>query len=221
MWQALLQSLYSSLINFKIRKQNRYMLHDILNPTFFRKDTAFDEMYPEHIQALSTMHWTAIDIARKAGEFLAIPNASVLDIGSGVGKFCLVAGFLHPETAFYGIEQRKELHTLAEIAKKEIDLSNVYFINGNLTEQNFGDYDHFYFYNAFYENIEPDSRIDYSVRISFELYHRYSRFIYEMLDGKPPETRLVTFHSTDSQVPPSYKLVNNSYSRALKMWIKE
>lgn len=40
------------------------------------------------------MHWTAIVIAPKAGEFLTIPNASVLDIGSGVGKFCLVAGFL-------------------------------------------------------------------------------------------------------------------------------
>ena len=197
------------------------MLHHTLNPTLFRKDSAFDDLYPDHIQALSTMHWTAVDIARKAWEFLAIPNASVLDIGSGVGKFCLVAGFLHPEISFYGIEQRMELHTLAEMAKEEIDLSNVHFIYRNLTELDFGKYDHFYFYNAFYENIEPDSRINYSVRIPFELYHCYSRFVYEMLDGKPPETRIVTFHGTDSQVPSSYKIVNNSFSRALKMWMKE
>jgi hypothetical protein len=194
---------------------------DTINPSLFRKDTAFDELYPEHIQALSAMHWTSVDIARKAGEFLSIPDARVLDIGSGVGKFCLVAGFLHPETAFYGIEQRKELHTFAEMAKEELDLPNVHFIQGNLTELDFSGYDHFYFYNAFYENIEPDSRIDYSVKTSFELYHRYSRFVYEMLDGKPAETRLVTFHGIDSQVPPSYQLVNNSYSRALKMWIKD
>lgn len=217
---ALLQSLYTLAHQFKSLNKTD-MLHETLNPVFFCKDTAFDELYPEHIQALSTMHWTSVDIARKAGEFLSIPNARVLDIGSGVGKFCLVAGFLHPETVFCGIEQRGELHTFAEMAKEELDLSNVHFIHGNLTELDFSSYDHFYFYNAFYENIEPDSRIDYAVKISFELYHRYSRLVYEMLDSKPPETRLVTFHGSDSQVPPSYKMVSNSYSRALKMWIKE
>ncbi|HEY4327525.1 MAG TPA: class I SAM-dependent methyltransferase [Mucilaginibacter sp.] len=213
---ALLQSLYTSFINFQTRRAT-----DTINPALFRKDTAFDELYPEHIQALSALHWTSVDIARKAGDFLSIPNARVLDIGSGVGKFCLTAGFLHPETAYHGIEQRRELHTFAEIAKEEIGLPNVHFIHGNLTELDFSGYDHFYCYNPFYENMEPDSRIDYSVNTSFELYHRYSRFVYEMLDGKPPETRLVTFHCTDSQVPPGYTLVNNSYSRALKMWIKE
>ncbi|MFC0513131.1 methyltransferase domain-containing protein [Mucilaginibacter angelicae] len=197
------------------------MLHDILSPSLFRKDHVFDELYPEHIQALSSMHWTPVDIAKKAGEFLAIPNTRVLDIGSGVGKFCLVAGFFYPETTFYGIEQRSELFTFAEIAREEIDLPNVNFTHGNLTELNFDDYDHFYFYNPFYENIEPDSRIDYAVKASFELYDRYSWFVYEMLDKKPPETRLVTFHATDSQVPPCYKLVSNSYSRFLKMWIRE
>jgi hypothetical protein len=132
-----------------------------------------------------------------------------------------VAGFLHPETAFYGIEQRKELFTFAEIAREELDLPNVHFIHGNLTELDFSGYDHFYFYNAFYENIEPDSRIDYAVETSFALYEQYSRLVYQMLAKKPAETRLVTFHATDSQVPPGYRLVNNSYNRMLKMWIKE
>lgn len=197
------------------------MLNDILNPSIFRKDTAFDELYPEHIQALSQMHWTSVDIAKKAGNFLAVPNARVLDIGSGVGKFCIVSGFFHPETTFCGVEQRSELFRFAEIVKEEANLTNVHFIHGNLTELDYDDYDHFYFYNSFYENIEPDSRIDYAVKTSFELYYRYSRFVYEMLDSKPAETRLVTFHGTDRQVPPGYQLVNNSYSRALKMWIKE
>ncbi len=197
------------------------MLNELLDPALFREDITFDELYPEHIQALSPMHWTSVDIARKAADFLAIPGARVLDIGSGVGKFCLVAGFFHPETSFYGIEQREELYTFARIARSEVNLSNVHFMHGNLTALDFDNYDHFYFYNAFYENIEPDSRIDHAVKTSFELYERYSRFVYEMLAQKPAETRLVTFHGTDSQVPPGYKMVNNSYSRVLKMWIKE
>jgi SAM-dependent methyltransferase len=197
------------------------MLNDLINPALFRNDVTLDDLYPEHIQNLSQMHWTPVDIARKASDFLAIPNARVLDIGSGVGKFCIAAGLFHPETTFYGIEQREELYTFAEIAKAEIDLPNVRFMHGNLTELDFKDYDHFYFYNPFYENIEPDSRIDYAVETSFELYDNYSRFVYQMLVEKPPETRLVTFHTPDSQVPPGYQLINNSYSSVLKMWIKE
>ena len=181
----------------------------------------FDDLYPKHIQKLSQMHWTPVDIARKASDFLAIPNARVLDIGSGVGKFCITVGFFNPETTFYGIEQREELYTFAEITKAEIDLPNVRFMHGNLTQLDFKGYDHFYFYNPFYENIELDSRIDYAVETSFELYYNYSRFVYQMLAEKPPETRLVTFNAPDSQVPPGYQLINNSYSGVLKMWIKE
>jgi hypothetical protein len=197
------------------------MLNDTLDPALFQKNAAFDDLYPEHIQALSQMHWTSVDIARQASAFLAIPGARVLDIGSGVGKFCLVAGFFHPETTFCGIEQRGELFTFAEIAREVINLPNVSFMHGNLTELNYKDYDHFYFYNSFYENIEPDSRIDYAVDASFELYDLYSRFLYKMLDEKPEGTRLVTFHGTDRQVPPSYQLINNSCNRVLKKWIKE
>jgi SAM-dependent methyltransferase len=215
------QFLRSRFRNFQTQRKNRRMLNELLNPALFRHDTAFDDLYPEHIQELSQMHWTPVDIAKKAGDFLSVPNTSVLDIGSGVGKFCITAGFFHPETSFCGIEQREELYTFAEIAKREIELPNVNFIHGNLTELDFKDYDHFYFYNSFYENIEPDSRIDYTVRTSFELYDLYSRFVYQVLEEKPSETRLVTFHAPDTQVPPGYQLVNNSYSRVLKMWIKE
>jgi SAM-dependent methyltransferase len=216
-----LQFLQTKFQNFQTRRKNKKMLDDLINPALFRKDVVFDDLYPEHIREMSAMHWTPVDIARKAGNFLAIPNARVLDIGSGVGKFCLTAGFFHPGTIFYGVEQREELYNFAEIAKAEIDLSNVSFIHGNLTDLDFSGFDHFYFYNSFYENIEPDSRIDYAVKTSFELYHRYSRLVYEMLDKKPQETRLVTFHAQDSQIPSGYQLVNNSYSSVLKMWIKE
>jgi SAM-dependent methyltransferase len=215
------QFLRSLLRKFRIKRRNLPGLNDIINPDIFDKDTTFDDLYPEHIQELSLTHWTPVDIAKKAGRFLALPNARVLDIGSGVGKFCITAGFFHPETTFYGIEQRSELFTFAELAKAEIDLPNVCFMHGNVTELDFKDYDHFYFYNPFYENIDPDSRIDYTVRTSFELYEVYSRFVYKMLDDKPPETRLVTFHVPDEEIPSGYQLVDNSFSRLLKMWIKE
>jgi SAM-dependent methyltransferase len=166
------------------------------------------------------MHWTPVDIAQKAAYFLAIPNTRVLDIGSGVGKFCITAGAHHTETQFIGIEQRKELFNYAKIANDELRLSNVSFIHGNLTDLDYDEYDHFYFYNSFYENIEPSSRIDYAVRTSFELYERYTRFVYGMLDAKQTGTRLVTYHARETQIPPSYDLVEGNYNKLLKMWIK-
>ncbi|MEB0260040.1 MULTISPECIES: class I SAM-dependent methyltransferase [unclassified Mucilaginibacter] len=194
---------------------------DTLNFYLFRKDASFDYLYPDHIKELSQMHWTPIDIAKKAAFFLAIPNARVLDIGSGVGKFCITAGAHFPKTQFIGIEQRKELCNYAEIAREEIGLDNVNFIHGNLTDLDYDDYDHFYFYNSFYENIEPGSRIDYAVRTSFELYERYSRFVYAMLVAKKSGTRLVTYHARETQIPSSYNLVDNNYNSLLKMWIKK
>lgn len=194
---------------------------DTLNFPPFSTDISFDILYPAHIQALSAMHWTPVDIAKKAAAFLNTPGARVLDIGSGVGKFCLIAGTHFPQTRFTGVEQRQELHHYAELARDETDLGNVNFIHGNLTELDYENYDHFYFYNAFYENIEPDSRIDHAVRTSFELYERYQCFVHGMLGAKKSGTRLVTYHARESQIPASYQRVENVYHKLLKMWIKK
>src|SRR5436305_754412 len=100
-----LQFLRSQFRNLQSQRKHNEMLNELLNPALFRNDKAFDQLYPEHIRKLSQLHWTPVDIASKAADFLAIPCARVLDIGSGVGKFCLAAGSFHPETLFFGIEQ--------------------------------------------------------------------------------------------------------------------
>jgi SAM-dependent methyltransferase len=197
------------------------MYTDTLNISYFRKDATFDTLYPQHIRDLSQMHWTALDVALEASNFLATPGARVLDIGSGVGKFCISAAVYHPDTDFFGIEQRKDLFNHANAAKEQIGVENAHFSFGNLTELNYENYDSFYFYNSFYENIEPGSRIDYAVKTSFELYNYYTEFIHDMLSSRPTGTRLATYHAPDKQIPPSYKLIDNSYSRVLKMWVKE
>jgi len=197
------------------------MYSNTLNISYFRKDAAFDTLYPLHIRNLSQLHWTSLDIALEASNFLASPGARVLDIGSGVGKFCIAAAVYHPNTQFFGIEQRKELFTFAKRAQAEVGVENVHFNYGNLMDLSYENYDHYYFYNSFYENIEPGSRIDNSVDTSFELYNQYTEYVYDMLSSRPAGTKLVTYHTKDKQIPASYKLKDNSYSRFLKMWVKE
>ncbi|MFF5380872.1 methyltransferase domain-containing protein [Pedobacter suwonensis] len=194
---------------------------DSLNVVYFDKDTSFDSLFPKRIQGLSERHWTPLEIARKSCEYLSVPNSKVLDIGSGVGKFCITAGFYGPETLFYGVEQRKDLYNIAEGVKNTLDLQNVNFIHKNITELDFGRFDSFYFFNSFYENIKPDLAIDTKIEATAELYSYYTDYVREQLDQRPSGTRLVTYHGSLKQVPTSYKLIDNSYNYALKMWMRE
>lgn len=190
------------------------------NSSLFSNDAAFDWMYPEHCQLLSLKHWTPLPMARKAAEFLAEPGARVLDIGSGIGKFCLAAGYHFPATFFYGVEQRRELIFHAEEAKGHTRLANVNFIYANITQVNFREFDHFYFYNSFYENIDPDNQIDDTIEISESLYTYYTQYLFKALDQKQSGTRLVTFHISGEEVPAGYKLAGIACNGLMKMWIK-
>jgi tRNA G46 methylase TrmB len=80
---------------------------------WFASDILFNSLYPDSIQSLAQKHWTPLDVAKKAADFLAVSHeVKILDIGSGSGKFCLTAAYHHPDINFYGVEQRKNLVTL-------------------------------------------------------------------------------------------------------------
>jgi len=160
-------------------------------------------------------------IAKKAAGFLAAEEGKkILDIGSGVGKFTLIGAHYHPRSFFYGVEQRSELHHYALSAKEYTGTENATFINQNFTQVNLAAYDHFYFYNAFFENLVTNDRIDHRIEYSDSLYQYYSRFLYRELDRKPAGTRLVTFHSSEDEIPPSYQVIDASTDFLLKMWMK-
>ena len=188
---------------------------------WFASDFIFNSLYPEPIQAVAVKHWTPLAVAEKAAAFLAIsPNVKILDIGSGSGKFCLTAAHHHPQTVFYGVEQRNDLVTLCNDLKDRLQLKNVFFIRDNITNMDFKDYDHFYFYNSFYENIEGTQKIDYNIEYSDELFDSYNRYLYKQLNKKPAGTRLVTYHSFGNEIPAGYEVVHTDYDDYLKFWIK-
>lgn len=169
----------------------------------FYPDLEFDTLYPPSIQALANYHWTPVSVAIKAARFLARDERlKILDIGSGVGKFCLAAAKHFPNTFYYGVEQRQNLIRYAEAAKHDLRVENVHFIHGNFTQLDFRKYDHFYFYNAFFENLASTDKIDDSIDYSGELYNYYSRYLYLQLQKKPKGTRLCTFCSLENEIPP-------------------
>jgi SAM-dependent methyltransferase len=189
--------------------------------SWFSSDEQFHQFYSPDIQLLARRHWTPLNIARKAAEFLAAEsNVRVLDIGSGVGKFCLGAAYYKPDAFYYGVEQRKSLVTFAETVKNSLSFENVFFIHGNFTQIDLRKYDHFYFYNSFYENLAGTDKIDDTIDYSGELYNYYNRYLYKQLDQVPVGSRLATFHSLDDEVPQSFHIVGSEMDNLLKFWIK-
>jgi hypothetical protein len=188
---------------------------------WFSCDEQFNQLYPPSIQVLAKRHWTPLGIARKVAGFLAEEDDTrILDIGSGVGKFCLSAAYYKPHAFYYGVEQREKLISHAEIANEMLNHENVSFIHGNFTQLDFRNYDHFYFYNSFYENLTDSDRIDDTIDYSGELYNYYSRYLRQQLETKPAGTKLVTFHSFQDEVPKSYKEVDVDMDVPLTFWIK-
>lgn len=186
---------------------------------YFESDEKFNLLYPEHIRVVSAKHWTPVQVAEKAAMFLSThEGVRVLDIGSGAGKFCLVAAFHHPMAHFTGIEQREDLVQLCNALKEKLQLTNVEFVNGNMRDLDFSPFDHFYFYNSFYENIPGTQKIDYKVKYSEELYDFYNRELYKKFDKTPVGTRIVTYHSLCYEIPKGFEIVNSDLAGYLKFW---
>jgi hypothetical protein len=184
------------------------------------KDSTFNELYPNHIKELANRHWTPIAVARMAAEYLAEePNSKILDIGAGAGKFCLV-GAASTKGMFFGVEQRA---SLTKISKKIADrhkITNVEFIHSNINEISFSDYDAFYFFNSFYENIDTSCLIDDTVLPDRDLYYDYSEYVKEQLDKTPVGTRLATYWSKWDEIPSSFDLAGTACNGLLNFWKK-
>jgi SAM-dependent methyltransferase len=196
-------------------------LRKAIREIFFDSDEQFNRLFPIHIQNLAKSHWTKLEIITKAVEFLAVEhNTKILDIGSGVGKFCLAAAWQSPDVQYFGIEQRRTLYEHALMAQKALAIDNVTFVHGNFTQLDLRDFDHFYFYNSFYENIMDTDKIDESIECSLELFNYYHLFLLKQLEQKKPGTRLCTLCSFENEIPSDYHEVGSDFNDLLKYWIK-
>jgi SAM-dependent methyltransferase len=184
------------------------------------EDEKFDQIYPARIRKLSPLQWTPVCVAAEAAKLLVtVRGTRVLDIGCGPGKFCLVAAAL-TEGRFTGIEQRADLVTAARKAAATRQSANVEFIHGNVTEIAFADYDAFYLYNPFEENMASGHKIDSAVPLSPVLFKRYNNYVAAQLGSMPPGTRVVTYAGYADEIPACYRCESALFRHELKLWIK-
>jgi SAM-dependent methyltransferase len=181
-------------------------------------DEEFDALYPQTIQQLAARHWTPVQVAKLASQFLVHkPNTRVLDIGSGAGKFCII-GAAYTKGHFTGVEQRRELVEISNHVATSLYIPNVTFVNDNITSITFNDFDAFYFYNPFHENIDMVNKIDNATKMSRELYDSYSMFVNAQLASMPLGTRVVTYFAPLDIIPGNFVLQRTLLEGALRFW---
>jgi SAM-dependent methyltransferase len=196
------------------------MIFQALKQNIDIEDSVFNKLFSTRNRRLAERHWTPVAIAKIAADYLVNkPNKKVLDIGAGVGKFCLV-GSASTKGFFYGVEQRASLIKSANKIAEKHNIENVKFIHSNITEISFSDYDAFYFYNSFFENIDNSCPIDKTIVPKSELFISYSDYVRNQLSKTPKYTRLVTYWSTWEEIPESFDLEYSELNGVLNFWRK-
>jgi len=170
---------------------------------------AFDRYLPAEFRTISYLYWTPLVAALRAAEWLdELDIRRVFDIGSGVGKFCVVAA-LAGHARFIGIEQRVRLVAVArELARTFGVAERVEFIHGYFDERFVPEADAYYFYNSFGENLfDADDWLDADVELSDRRYLADIAAAERMLRDARIGTYLLTYNGFGGQVPNGYSQV--------------
>ena len=186
-------------------------------------DREFDMIFSEETRKLSSSHWTPVRVAVCAAEMLVTsPGTKVLDVGCGSGKFSLI-GAATQNANFAGVDQRHHLLLEGQAIARRANISNAEFIHGNMMDLDWSDYNAFYLYNPFLENICKPAIIDETVPLKPEYYYLYVEAVQQKLTALPLGTRVVTYYGFGGEMPCGYRMVANKEigSDFLQCWIKE
>jgi SAM-dependent methyltransferase len=186
-------------------------------------DVEFDAIYPAWVRRLSEHHWTPLEVCMRAAELLAVDRRStILDVGSGAGKFCLI-GAARTGATFVGVEQRPRLVEVSHELAQTAGLANAEFLHGNAMTLDWGRFDGFYFFNPFYEHIlNYQPRIDEPIVVSPHLFTSYVVTTCVKLFAAKPGARVVSYHGFGGPMPMGFRRIlrEPAGSEHLELWEK-
>jgi hypothetical protein len=174
-------------------------------------------------QKISDTHWTSVEIARRAAKLLVVDSTTrVLDVGSGLGKFCLVGALATPGQ-FVGVEQRSHLVSIAHQIVTDCQIPRVLFVHGDARRMDWSQFQSFYLFNPFVENLySSEERIDQTVEFGTIRYQELVRWVQQRFYRLPVGTRVATYHGFGGDMPPGYELKAEEPGDgdSLRLWVK-
>lgn len=173
-----------------------------MSSSAFFDDGRFDDELPATIQHHAAIHFTPVEVSRFVTGLLAPSGGTrVLDVGSGAGKFCLVAATTAPDTTFVGVELRPHLVAIAQQLAARHALRNVHFIHADAFALDWSVFDAFYFYNPFAEQHHTTFVMDRTIELAPANFDRYVLEVQQRLRRARIGTRVVTFHGLGAAMP--------------------
>jgi SAM-dependent methyltransferase len=198
---------------------------DTTNAGLHADDEAFDEFMPHEDQRASANYWTPLHVAAHAARWLDHFGArSVVDIGSGVGKFCVGAA-LASQCHFTGIEHRMRLVEVARSLARTFEVEDrIDFVESSLSDGAWPEADAYYLYNPFAENLyRRENQLDGDVELGLDRFKREIATAERFIERAPRGTYLLTYNGFGGRVPDSYQqvAVDRELPFELRMWRKE
>jgi predicted RNA methylase len=187
-------------------------------------DRSFDRFLPEPLRRVSGQYWTPLEVVMRAATwFDDLGVRSVVDIGSGAGKFC-VASALVGERRCTGVEHRPRLVRAAEELARRFRVDDrVSFVVGAVGHADLPPADAYYLYNPFGENVfGPSCQLDGEVELSRERYAHDVAAVESFFRRCPPGTFVVTYNGFGGRVPAAFEetRVDRELPNVLRMWRK-
>ncbi len=185
-------------------------------------DEEFDDLLPRGLWALSRVHFTPVEVARVAARLLApVAGERVLDVGAGVGKFCITAALAHPAATFVGVERRPALVELGRDLARRLGATNVEFVHGDALTLDWSGYAGFYLFNPFGEHAHAGAvALDDDGRDPARFF-RSASITRDRLATVAPGTRVVTYHGLGKPAPRGFEVIEVVMSCGrLERWLR-
>lgn len=185
-------------------------------------DRDFDLLLPARLRGHSSTHWTPVEAAVRASRHAAFrASARVLDVGSGVGKFCIVGALANPGSSFHGVEQRGTLVAEAKALVRRHGVPGATFTHGCAGSLDWRRYDALYFFNPYWEHMAEEKRIDNAIPLHAGTYLRHVMMTHEKLRGLRPGTRVVVLNGFGGDVPEGFRLLAEERVSGLELKVWE
>lgn len=196
-------------------------IHHALRSGQLVDDRVFDDIYPLSIRRASSVHWTPVEVAVSVAKLLAPkPGAVVLDVGAGVGKFCIVAA-ASVDAVVKGVEHRPHFVEVGRAAAAKVGV-DIHLVRGTLADVDPAGVDGIYLFNPFAENLcARADHLDDTVELSEDRFWRDVGYAQQFLSQARPGTRAVTYCGWGGVMPDDYVLADRRCrAGTIELWIK-
>jgi SAM-dependent methyltransferase len=130
----------------------------------------------------------------------------ILDVGSGVGKFCTVAALTTPGV-FIGVERAGDLVDVARDTAQRARTQKARFVHARVEDINWKNFDGFYLFNPYAELGWRGLATAHRIAADRDEYRRVISFTEESLHRARPGARVVTYHGFGGEIPGSFRLI--------------